>query len=220
MSRAKYRKIWEKANGPIPTDDSGRTYEIHHIDGIKTNDSIDNLQLLTIQEHYDIHYASKDYGSCWAISLRMEISPNDRAELLKLVVEKRRGVLRPDMIGDKNPMRNPLTVAKIKKILTGKKRSIEQRKNYSDSAKKQRLIKIECEFCRKLVPSSNYARWHGIRCLKNPHNPTTTSRHTNFTFANPSLIKIKCEHCGKTIGKCNYARWHGANCKGNLNVIC
>jgi hypothetical protein len=29
----KYRKVWEKINGPIPKDDLGRSYEIHHIDG-------------------------------------------------------------------------------------------------------------------------------------------------------------------------------------------
>ena len=29
----KYRKIYEQHHGPIPIDESGRTYDIHHIDG-------------------------------------------------------------------------------------------------------------------------------------------------------------------------------------------
>ena len=28
-----YRKIWVERHGPIPLDENGRTYEIHHIDG-------------------------------------------------------------------------------------------------------------------------------------------------------------------------------------------
>lgn len=31
-----YRKIWGKAHGPIPKDDNGMTYDIHHINEEKT----------------------------------------------------------------------------------------------------------------------------------------------------------------------------------------
>lgn len=50
-----YRQIWEKTYGPIPTDDTGRKYEIHHIDGNKKNNSIENLKCISIEEHYKIH---------------------------------------------------------------------------------------------------------------------------------------------------------------------
>jgi methionyl-tRNA synthetase len=50
-----YRKIWEQAYGPIPKDGDGRTYDIHHIDGNRKNNSIDNLICLTIEDHYKIH---------------------------------------------------------------------------------------------------------------------------------------------------------------------
>jgi len=50
-----YRKIWEKENGPIPKDENGRSYDIHHIDGNRKNNSIENLMCVSIQDHYEIH---------------------------------------------------------------------------------------------------------------------------------------------------------------------
>ena len=67
----KYRKIWESINGPIPKDQNGKSYEIHHIDGDRTNNHISNLRLVTMQEHYEIHYNQGDYGACQAIAMRM-----------------------------------------------------------------------------------------------------------------------------------------------------
>lgn len=71
-----YRKIWIKENGPIPKDELGRTFEIHHIDGNRNNNSISNLQCLSIQEHYDIHYKNGDYGACVMIAKRMNLPPD------------------------------------------------------------------------------------------------------------------------------------------------
>jgi len=67
-----YRKIYKKHYGLIPRDSYGRTYEIHHIDGNHNNNDPKNLIAITLQEHYDIHYAQGDWGACQAISLRME----------------------------------------------------------------------------------------------------------------------------------------------------
>lgn len=55
-----YRKIYETHHGPIPNDEQGRPYHIHHIDGNRNNNSIENLQLVSIQEHYQIHLAQND----------------------------------------------------------------------------------------------------------------------------------------------------------------
>lgn len=41
---------WEKVNGKIPNG-----YELHHIDLVKTNNEIQNLLLVTPQEHTTIH---------------------------------------------------------------------------------------------------------------------------------------------------------------------
>lgn len=218
MSRAKYRAMWVRENGPIPIDDLGRPYDIHHIDGNKDNNCIANLQAVSIQDHYTIHYSQGDYGSCWAISLRLDMPVNEREELLKKAAAKRVGARRPDIIGDKNPMRNPEVVKKIRHLLTGKKRSDKQKENCKTAALKQRENKIECEYCSKLSSSSNYIRWHGKNCSHNPQG-SAVNRKTNFNSNNPSLTKIMCEFCGIMAGKGNYAKWHGKNCRSIKNVV-
>lgn len=50
-----YRKIWEDAYGPIPKDDQGRSYEIHHIDGNRNNNELSNLMCVSIEDHIKIH---------------------------------------------------------------------------------------------------------------------------------------------------------------------
>ena len=45
-----HRLIWECVNGEIPNG-----YEIHHIDGNKLNNSIHNLELVSIEEHHKEH---------------------------------------------------------------------------------------------------------------------------------------------------------------------
>ena len=66
-----YRRIYERHHGPIPKDELGRSYEIHHKDGNHSNNAIDNLQMVTIQEHFDIHYAQGDYTAASMIAKRM-----------------------------------------------------------------------------------------------------------------------------------------------------
>lgn len=63
-------------NGPIPKDENGRTYEIHHIDGNRNNNNISNLLCLSIEEHYKIHYENGDYGACVMIAKRMNLPPD------------------------------------------------------------------------------------------------------------------------------------------------
>lgn len=80
-SNHNYRKIYKQQYGLIPIDETGRPYDIHHIDGNHNNNDISNLKAVTIQEHYDIHYTQGDYGACLAISMRMNISPAEKSEI-------------------------------------------------------------------------------------------------------------------------------------------
>tara|TARA_S200002703_G_scaffold113563_1_gene99083 strand:+ start:631 stop:1248 length:618 start_codon:yes stop_codon:yes gene_type:complete len=66
-----YRKIWEMHNGTIPTDDKGRRYEIHHIDGNRLNNSIENLMCVSIEDHFKIHNEQGDYVEAALIAKRM-----------------------------------------------------------------------------------------------------------------------------------------------------
>ncbi len=83
-----YRKIYEDHNGPIPSDDSGRTYEIHHINGNRLDNSIDNLLCVSITDHYQIHFKQGDWAACSAIALRMKLSPSElSAKLSRLAID-------------------------------------------------------------------------------------------------------------------------------------
>jgi hypothetical protein len=79
--KVNYRKIWKDHYGPIPKDETGRSYDIHHIDGNYSNNSIENLLAVSIQEHYDIHYSQGDWSACRVIARRMKLSPEVISEL-------------------------------------------------------------------------------------------------------------------------------------------
>lgn len=84
-----YRKIYEQHYGPIPREECGRSYEIHHIDNNHKNSDYTNLKAVTIQEHYDIHFAQGDYSACRLIALRMSATPEQLSMLASLANKKR-----------------------------------------------------------------------------------------------------------------------------------
>jgi len=84
-----YRKKWEKAYGPIPKDEKGRSYEIHHIDGNRKNNVLSNLQCLSLQEHYELHLSQGDYAAAFRIAQRMTISIEEKSKLMSLSNKKR-----------------------------------------------------------------------------------------------------------------------------------
>jgi hypothetical protein len=79
--KVNYRKIFEKHYGAIPKDENGRTYDIHHIDGNRHNNALNNLKAVSIQEHFDIHYLQGDWAACHRISARMAADPEVIKEL-------------------------------------------------------------------------------------------------------------------------------------------
>jgi hypothetical protein len=76
MSSYHHRKIYEQHKGPIPKDEDGKSFEIHHKDGNRENNQIDNLLCVTIKEHYKIHYEQGDFGACVLIAKRMNLPPD------------------------------------------------------------------------------------------------------------------------------------------------
>lgn len=79
-----YRKIYANHYGPIPVDENGRTYEIHHVDGNHSNNDPSNLKAVTINEHYEIHKSQKDWGACLLISRALAISANEKSNLARM----------------------------------------------------------------------------------------------------------------------------------------
>ena len=83
-STSDHRKIYETYVGPIPKDDEGRSYEIHHIDGNHTNNELSNLRCVSIKEHYNIHKSQGDFKACLIMSQRMKVTPEEKSYLAKI----------------------------------------------------------------------------------------------------------------------------------------
>lgn len=85
----KYRKIYENHYGPIPKDETGRTYDIHHIDGNHSNNNPENLKAVTIKEHYDIHYSQGDWSACSLIAKKLKLPLEETSKLMSLANKKK-----------------------------------------------------------------------------------------------------------------------------------
>ena len=165
-----YRKLWESHFGPIPKDELGRSYEIHHIDGDHTNNDIANLKLVTIQEHYDIHYQLSDWKSCAMIGLRMKMSVDEISYLNSIAAQKRINDETHHFLGESNPS--------LRRMKDGSHHFLNS--DYQKSLQQQRLInkthnflgdtnpgkqKWECPHCFKQGTGlANAKRWHFENC--------------------------------------------------------
>lgn len=126
--KTNYRKIWEQNFGIIPKDEEGRSYEIHHKDGNRENNSIDNLMCISIKEHYKIHYEQCDYGACVMIGKRMSLSPEHISNI-------QTGVKRPGIGGVKKgttPWNKGRKGYKLNFTEEGRTKKIECLKNRSN----------------------------------------------------------------------------------------
>ena len=204
-----YREIWENVNGPIPVDSDGRKYEIHHIDGNRKNNSIENLQCITIEEHYRTHLEQKDYQAAGIIASRMKVSKEELEIIRKGVSEKTLGKPKPWLRRPRvkkecrycgelnggggheksckgNPNRKPTFKPNLSKTIKG----IPKRK-------------IPCKFCSKQVSLGNLKR-HESSCKSNVERK-------DFTWKT-----VTCPHCFQEGGLNIMNRWHFENCKNKV----
>lgn len=74
-----YKKIWEDfRQTKLPPG-----FEIHHIDGNRSNNDPSNLQAVTIEQHLQIHLLQNDHGTVQAILIRMNRSVDENELLIQ-----------------------------------------------------------------------------------------------------------------------------------------
>lgn len=174
-----YRKVYEKHYGPIPVDENGRTYEIHHINGDHSDNRIENLKAVTIVEHYKIHYDQGDWFAAALIGSKMKISPQELSELSKRINKKRVEDGTHNFLGPENNARNIKNgVNPFVGENSVSRRMIKEGTHHFLNSEFQKEInkkslangnhtsqrKKTCEFCGKTLDISNHGKYHGNRC--------------------------------------------------------
>jgi hypothetical protein len=173
--KVNYRKIYELVFGPIPKDEFGRSFDIHHIDGDHTNNDISNLKAVSIQEHYDIHYARGDFGACWLITRKLKLSPSELTDLNKKQNQVRLLAGTHNLQGSNNPSHSRLSNGthnfqidhpSRRKVKLGIHHTIGTSHNQKMIAEGKHTSqnKVECPHCGKITSINNAKRWHLENC--------------------------------------------------------
>jgi hypothetical protein len=199
-----YRKIYEQHFGTIPFDQAGRRYEIHHIDGNHENNRIENLQCVSIQEHYDIHYRQADWSACTRIASKMHLSTaaigiTTTLHNLQMVNDKTHPWLGSEFAANRN---RKLVEEGTHNFLGGKIQSISGQ---------NRVIKGTHPF-QKRADGSSYMSDQAMigKCpLQKRSDGTSISSDSVKNGTHPTQKKWKCEYCGVSgKGGSNFSRWH------------
>ena len=211
-----YRKIYENHYGPIPKDETGRTYEIHHIDGNRKNNNPGNLKCVSIQEHYDIHYSQGDWAACAKMANRMNIPIEEASRIASECTSRRNKEFIAE--GKHNLMK------KEDGSSLSKTRVQNGTHNWLDgkvaSKTQQRLVK---EGTHHFL-GGELQRKYNIRRLEKGIHPflggemqkkIALDRVKNGTH--PSQIFKSCPHCGITVNSMMYGRFHGDKCSKLTN---
>ena len=196
-----YRKIYEQLNGPIPKDSFGRSYEIHHVDGNHSNNDPANLICVSIQEHYDIHYAQGDWSACLLISNRLQISPEEKSRIASLENQKRVATGTHHFLG------HAFAAARNKKLI------VEGTHNFLGGEVQHKRIVAGTHNFLKREDGTSLA---SDKVMQGKHHLLggEVQRKQLDSGTHPSQQEWKCEICGK-VGKHRavYTRFHGEKCR-------
>jgi len=216
-TKVNYRKIYEQHYGPIPQDENGLSYDIHHIDGNRQNNDPLNLVALSVQDHYDIHYHQGDFGACLLIA-KQRLNKT-KEELSELARTKNAAMFAK---GDHPFQDKEWARARNKKMVENGNHNfiggeIQRKTNrrrvangthhllHSDASKK---------YQQKVVAAGEH-RFQDTEWQKEQQKKLVEAGTHHLLGENsPTQALWYCEHCGKSgKGKSNYQRWHGDNCK-------
>ena len=200
-----YRKIWESHNGPIPKDTEGRSYEIHHIDGNHNNDAIENLRLVTIQEHYDIHFEQGDYGACLAIIMRMNV-PVELSKKLQSNLS-RKVALRRIAEGTHNFSSDLSKEVQAKRLREGTHNFQGEQGSRNALHRNKKLVELGKHPWAGELGKKHNTELTMLRMEKGTHNFQGASN------PNKNMPKVVCPYCNKEGGRNQMKRYHFDNCK-------
>jgi hypothetical protein len=192
-----YRKMWEEMYGPIPKDEQGRSYEIHHIDGDGNNHSIDNLKCISIEEHYNIHLEQGDYASANMIAMRLS-------------KDYRKGY------SHSNETREKISASRVGQ--PSPRKGIKLDSKIVDKIKASKIGHIVSDKTRTKISLSLKGKKPSIKTrykLKKSHEGKRHSEETKAKMRKPKP-KVICPHCGLEGGKSVMMKWHFDNCKNNI----
>lgn len=202
-----YRKIWEEVFGKIPVDEDGRTYEIHHIDGNRNNNTLSNLICVTIEEHLKIHQEQEDWGACNAIVRRMKLTKEDVSALnshySKLAWRN------PEYRNKQNKRReemwkNPEYVSKLR--AAGLQNTLERVKNKTHQFFNPEVRKNNTESRLKTFAKLAEEGKHNFQSAE--------AKQLSSKMANErNSVKYVCPHCSKEGVGPVMKRHHFNNCK-------
>jgi len=180
-----YRKIWKEKNGPIPVDENGQSYEIHHINGDAQDNDLTNLRCVSIREHFDIHLAQGDNAACAKILLRMATTPEEYEEKVQMFTLK----------GENHPM-------------WGKTHTEEAKKKIGKSSSERNSGENNPLYGKKHSDES-------LQKMRNNRKGKGTGPRSKETRKRMSegVPEHTCPHCGKTARGSSMFRWHFDNCK-------
>lgn len=216
-----YRKIWTDAYGPIPKDDAGRSYEIHHLDKNHSNNELANLKLVSIQEHYAIHFSQGDWGACQRIAQRMDISSEVKGNLAaNLQNERVRNGTHPWLGGE---MQRAVCRRQVENGTHAWQRSKHQ-KDLAISRRNEGTLpgQIASKNGTHNFIGGEVQRQSNQRRISNgTHHLLGASQNLARIAAgtHPSQIKKQCPHCGLVCAVGNYTKYHGNKCRRRGDLI-
>lgn len=201
-----YRRLYEQTHGPIPKDEEGRTYDIHHIDGNRKNNDPSNLIALSIDDHYKVHYEQGDYGACLRIIARRGVPTELFSELASKENAKRieNGTHHFCDSGWQSKQAKKRVEGGTHNLLGGDIQRTYQRKRVVDGT----------HHC--LGPNMNKKR------VKNGTHPflggaigkkANEKQIKDGTHPFLKQKRVTCPHCGKEGNEFPMKRWHFDNCR-------
>jgi hypothetical protein len=200
-----HRNIYKQHFGAIPIASDGKSMDIHHIDGDHSNNDITNLKLVTIQEHYDIHYKQEDWGACNLLARRINLSKEELSNIAKKsaaerVKNKTHHLLRRD---DGTSHASDRVKNGTHHFLNcGGKTSARNLKRVKEGTNPFVGGKLQKKLAARLVSEEKHHFLGG-----------TVNKKMMAEGRHSSQIKKICEHCNKTLSTNMFARYHGTNCK-------